>query len=70
MFNHLPESFSLASWLNKVCTTRKDSESEYLAIDNLETNPITIKTETVSHVAEQFSWVPLSYSSPPGAPSQ
>ena len=31
------------SWLNKVCTTRKDSESEWLAKDNPETNPITIK---------------------------
>ena len=37
------------SWLNKACTTRKDSESEWLAKDNPETNPITIKPETVSH---------------------
>ena len=28
------------SWLNKECTTRKDSESERLAKDNLETNPL------------------------------
>ena len=54
------------SWLNKACTTRKDSESEWLAKDNPETNPITIKPETVSHMAEQFSWVPLPYCSPPG----
>ena len=47
------------SWLNKACTTRKDSESEWLAKDNPETNPITIKPETGSHAAEQFSWVPL-----------
>ena len=47
------------SWLNKACTTRKDSESEWLAKDNPETNPITIKPETVGHEAEQFSWVPL-----------
>jgi len=40
------------SWLNKVWTTRKDSESEWLAKDNLEINPITIKL---------FSWVPLPY---------
>ena len=33
------------SWLNKVCTTRKDSESEWLAKDNQATNPITIKPE-------------------------
>ena len=56
------------SWLNKVCTTRKDSESEWLAKDNLETNSITIKPETGSYVAEQFSWVPLSYCSLPGCP--
>ena len=56
------------SWLNKACTTRKDSESEWLAKDNPETNPITIKPETMSHVAQQFSWVPLPYCSPPGCP--
>ena len=33
------------SWLNKACTTRKDSELEWLAKDNPETNPITIKPE-------------------------
>ena len=48
--------------------TRKDSESEWLFKDNLETNPITIKPKTSSHVAEQFSWVPLSYCSPPRCP--
>ena len=47
------------SWLNKACTTRKDSESEWLTKDNLETNPITIKPKTASHVTELFSWVPL-----------
>jgi len=31
------------------------------------TNPITIKPETASHVAELF-WVPLPYCSPPGCP--
>ena len=56
------------SWLNKVCTTRKDSESEGLAKDNPETNAITIKPETSSHVAEQFSWVPSPSCSPPGRP--
>ena len=56
------------SWLNKACTTRKDSESEWLAKDNPETNPVTIKPETASHVTEQFSWVPLPYCSPPGCP--
>ena len=56
------------SWLNKACTTRKHSESEWLAKDNPETNPITIKPETASHVTELFSWVPLPYCSPPGCP--
>ena len=56
------------SWLNKACTPRKDSESGWLAKDNPETNPITIKPETASHMAEQFSWVPLPYCSPPGCP--
>ena len=56
------------SWLNKACTTRKDSESEWLAKDNPETNPITIKPETASHVTEEFSWVPLPYCSPPRCP--
>ena len=56
------------SWLNKACTTRKDSESEWLAKDNPETNPITIKPETASHVTELFFWVPLPYCSPPRCP--
>ena len=56
------------SWVNKACTTRKDSESKWLSKDNPETNPITIKPQTASHVAEQFSWVPLPYCSPPGCP--
>ena len=47
------------SWLNKACTTRKDSESEWLAKDNPETDSITIKPETASHVTEQFSWAPF-----------
>ena len=54
-------------WLNKVCTTRKDSESEWLAKDNPETNSITINPETASH-AEQFSWFPLLYCSPARCP--
>ena len=56
------------SWLNKVCTTRKDSESEWFAKDNPETNPIIIKPETASHVTELYSWVPLPYWSPPRHP--
>ena len=69
MSDHLPESFSLASsWLNKACTTWKASESEWLAKDNPKTSPIPIKPKTASHMAEQFSWVPLPYCSPPGCP--
>ena len=56
------------SWLRDACATRKDSELEWLAKDHPETNPITIKPETASHAAEQFSWVPLPYCSPPGCP--
>ena len=37
-----------------------------LAKDNPEANPITIKPETESHVAELFFWVPLPCCSPPG----
>ena len=47
------------SWLSNVWATRKDPESEWLARDNLEANPITIKPKTGSHVAEQPSWIPL-----------
>ena len=61
-----PPSLWHSSWLNKACTTRKNSESEWLAKDNMETNPITIKPETASQVTELFSWVPLPHYSPPG----
>ena len=56
------------AWLNKVWTIRKDSESEWLAKDNRETKPITIKPETASPVTEQFSWVLLPYCSPSRCP--
>ena len=48
-------------WLSNAWATRKDSESECLAKDNPETNPITIKLETVNHMAEQFSWVNIRW---------
>ena len=51
------------SELSNACTTRKDPESELLAKDTPETNPITIKPKTASHIAEQFSWIPLPYCS-------
>ena len=56
------------SWLRDVYATRKDPELEWLAKHHPETNPITIKPETVSRRAEQSSWVPLPYCSPPGCP--
>ena len=56
------------SWLNKAYTTRKNSESEWLAKDNLETNFNIIKPKTASHMTELFSWVPLPYCSPLGCP--
>ena len=66
---NLPESFLLESILAAWCgTTRKDPESEWLARDHLKTNPITIKPETVSHRAEQSSWVPLPCFLLPGCP--
>ena len=55
------------SWLNSECTTRKNPESERLARDNPETNPITIKPITVNHVAEQFQF-PLPSCSPHRCP--
>ena len=39
-----------------------------LAKENLETNPITIKPTTGSHVADLFSWVLLNFCSLPGHP--
>ena len=56
------------SWLSDASTTRKDPDSEWLARDNSETNLITIKFETVSHVAEKFSWVPFPHCSMSGHP--
>ena len=56
------------SWLSDACTTRKDSESEWLVRDNQETQPITINPEAASHVAELSSWAPSPSCSPPGCP--
>lgn len=41
------------SWLSDVSTNRKDPESERLARHNLESNPITVKSETASHMVER-----------------
>ena len=58
------------SWLSNVCATRKDPESELLARENPGTNPITIKPETVSHVAESFPRFPYLHTFRQGTCSQ
>ena len=45
-------------WLSNACAARKDPESEWLARDNPEANPITIKPKISSHVTERFSRIP------------
>ena len=58
----LPTSQDPPRWnpsqLRDACAPRKDPNSEWLARDKPETNPMTINPETVSHVAEQFSPFP------------
>ena len=56
------------SWMSHENSTRKDPESEWLARDNLESDRITIRPETTSHMAEQFSWVPFLCCSLPEYP--
>ena len=46
------------------------SQNDWPGRDNPETNLITIKPETVNHMVEQFSWVPLPSCSLPGCPFQ
>ena len=46
-------------------TPGKTPESKWLARNNPETNPVTIKSNPVSHMAEPFSWTPLPSYSPP-----
>ena len=71
----LPETLKLEFLLVERCMHhQKDrvrpnmSRGRELAKDNLKTNPITIKSKRVSHIAEQFSWVPLPCCSPPCSP--
>ena len=56
------------SWLKDVHATRKTLSQARKGPSNPETNLITTKPETVSHVAEQFSWVPLCFCSLPRSP--
>ena len=73
---NLPESFALEPFLAERCMHHQEGpwvrpnmgQTRWLARDNPETNSITIKPETVSHMAEQFSWVPLPCCSPPWRP--
>ena len=73
---NLPESFSTKSILAERGTCHQEGpwvrpnmgQAKWLARDNPETNPITIKPETSSNVAEQFSWVPFLCCSPPRHP--
>ena len=68
----LPTSQDPPHWnppqLNDACAPRKDPNSEWLARDKPETKPMTIKSETVSHVAEQFSPFPSPSCPPPQHP--
>ena len=65
---HFPESLSLASILAEQCMHHQERLWMRMAKDHPETNPITIKPQTSSHSAEQFSWLPLPSCSPPGCP--
>ena len=56
------------SWLSDVRATRRKPESDWMAGDNPETNYITIKPKTASHMAEQCSWVPWPCCSAPSFP--
>ena len=68
MSYQLPESFSLHPFGWTRCSPPADFESKWLAKENPETNPIAIKLETASHVAELFSWVSLPSCSLLGRP--
>ena len=67
--NRLPESFSLESILDEQCMRHQEGLwVRMIGQRQPETKPITIKPETASHAAEQFSWVPLPCCPPPWCP--
>ena len=67
----LQESILLRPFLlSNARATKKDPESERVARESLETNPITVQPQTVSHGAEQSSWVLHPAALCLGAPSQ
>ena len=69
---NLPESFSMLHILAERCTHHQEgpwvrldlSQVRWLARDNLETNPITIKPKTASRMAEQFPGSPGLHRAP------
>ena len=69
---NLPEALALEFILAARCVHHQEGPwvrpNMGQASDNPETNPPTIKPETVSHVAEQFSWAPWPSCSLPGRP--
>ena len=66
---NLSESFSLESLLAELCAQyQKGPWVRMVSQRNPEINLITIKLETVSHVAEKFSWVSFPCCSPSGYP--
>lgn len=66
-----PESFSLVSVLAEQFRCHQEDLNQSDRPDNPKTNPITMKPEIVSHVAEQSHSGALAYCSLPlGAPSQ
>ena len=73
---NLPGSLALESILAERCTPHQEGSlarpsmgpARRLARDKVENKPIFIKPETLSHMTEQFSWVPLPCCSLPGHP--
>ena len=61
-------------WLSNAWAIQKDPESEWLARDNLETNPITVKPEIALRLQATSQSSSLGFPYPPalhpGAPSQ
>ena len=68
----LPTSQDALCWnpsrLSDACAPKKDPNSECLARDKPEMNPMTIKPESASHVTEWFSPFPSPSCPPPRQP--
>lgn len=48
-------------WLSNVHATRKDLESRVIESESRKSNPINIRPEIATMVAEQSSWAPLPF---------